>query len=282
MPLKNSDTEPNKTTASIGYWDVKQNIIQSKIGKWIGGQDIHVHQYTLFNDLFEKISYMQMMVLNITGRIISKELAQWLENNFLCMSYPDARIWCNQVGALAGTTQTSPTAATVAGILAADSRIYGGSQTTMLAMEYIQAALVKFEAGQSIDEIIANEPLKHGRPAIIGFARPVNKVDERIIPHQKMTKNLGFTVGKHMQLANDISKCLVEKFGSGINIGGYTAAFLSDQSFTPKQGYQIKSLCVSSGVTACYIDNLKHNNNEFLPQKCSDISYSGPKIRTLD
>lgn len=143
MSSNNAHHKHDRKNIPLDYWNDKQGIIETDIGQWLGGKDIHVHHYTLFNDLFEQINYMQMMVLNITGRIISKNLATWLENNFLCMSYPDARIWCNQVGALAGTTHASPTAATVAGILAADSRIYGGSQTTKLAMEFIQLALKK-------------------------------------------------------------------------------------------------------------------------------------------
>jgi len=282
----------NNIKKDLSYWHEKHNKISTHIGKWIGGEDVKVRQYSLFNDLFGKISYMQMIVLNITGRLISKELSTWLENNFICMSYPDARIWCNQVGAFAGENQTSPAAATVAGILSADSRAYGGSQTTKIAMEYIQTTLIIYKkklqiAGKDYDEekiiqeIVHNTPIKHNKPAIVGFVRPVDKQDERIQPHITMSKSLGFEIGEHMKLANKISNYLLKNYNSGINIGGYTAAFLSDQNFTPDEGYQIKNSCVSSGVTACYIDNLQHNNNEFLPLKCSDVKYTGQKIREL-
>lgn len=281
----------NNLKNDLSYWQEKHNNISTHIGKWIGGEDVKVREYSLFGDLFGKISYMQMVVLNITGRLISKELSNWLENNFICMSYPDARIWCNQVGAFAGANQTSPTAATIAGVLSADSRAYGGSQTTKIAMEYIQNTLITYKeklqiAGKDddesiIQEIINSAPIKHNKPAIVGFVRPVDKQDERIQPHINMSKSLGFGIGEHMELANKISSYLLKHYNSGINIGGYTAAFLSDQSFTPDEGYQIKQACVSSGVTACYIDNLQHNNNEFLPLKCSDVEYTGKKIRKL-
>ena len=65
------------------------------------------------------------MILIIIGRLVDKRLADWVEAGFLCVSWPDSRIWCNQIGALAGSLKTSPVSATMAGVLAADSRMYG-------------------------------------------------------------------------------------------------------------------------------------------------------------
>ncbi len=282
----------NKENSEQLYWYTKQNQITTDMGMWVGGDDVKIRQYSLFKDLFGKVSYMQLIVLNITGRLITKSLSQWLENNFLCMSYPDARIWCNQVGAFSGVKKTSVTAATASGVLAADSRAYGGSQTTKIAMTYIQSTLKVYEQkslsinksyteNHIIKEIVESSPVKHSKPAIVGFVRPVDKADERIKPHIQMTKDLGFDTGPHMSLALKISEYLLNNYNSGINIGGYTAAFLSDQHFSPEEGYRIKNSCVASGVTASYIDNLQHDNNEFLPLGCSDINYEGKKIRNL-
>ena len=271
----------SKENDDQAYWNEKYNKITTSMGKWIGGEDVKIRQYSLFKDLFGKVSYMQIIVLNITGRLISKELSTWLENHFMCLSYPDARIWCNQIGAFAGVSGSSPTAATVAGLLGADSRAYGGSYSSFLAMEYIQSALKESKAGKSTLDIINSAPLKHGKPALMGFVRPVNKKDERIVPHQELTKSLGFYDGEHMLLAKEISGILEDGYGSGINIGGYSAAFLSDQGFTAEQSYQIKCISVANGITASYVDNLKNNSNEFLPLKCSDIEYKGKKIRSL-
>ncbi|WP_440903507.1 hypothetical protein ACMZOO_11635 [Catenovulum sp. SX2] len=261
--------------------DDYRGVIYSKSGKWIGGQDVIIHGHSLFSDLFNQASYMQIIVLNATGKLVSKRLANWLENNFMCMSYPDSRIWCNQVGAYAGISGTSPSAATVSGILAADSRAYGGSQTTKLAMQALLDSFNRHINGESLEDIISSAPLKHGKPALIGFVRPVDKKDERITPHIQMSKQLGFGVGQYMEFAMELSQLLEAKFSSGINIGGYTAAFLLDQGFTPEEGYRIKAGCVASGVTACYIDNYKTAAEHFLPMKCVDISYTGKNKRKL-
>lgn len=266
---------------NTNYWDSRRNKINSSIGKWTGGEGVSIRGYSLFDDLFNKISYMQLIVLNATGKMISTNLGKWLESNFMSMSYPDSRIWCNQVGALSGTMQTTPTAATVAGCLAGDSRVYGGSQTSESAMTYIQMAFSDYESGSSIESIVNKVPLKQGRPAIIGFARPIVRDDERIAPHRKMSKELGFDEGKHMKFANALSEYLEEHYSMGINIGGYTSAFMLDQGFTPRELYVIKNMCVASGVTACYTEFSNQKENAFLPQHCDDIEYTGIAPRAI-
>ncbi len=263
------------------YWQVRAQKIETDIGKWIGGKDVTIRSYSLFNDLFCNVSYMQLHVLNVTGKLISKELSTWLENNFMVMSYPDSRIWCNQIGALCGVMGTTPAAGIVAGTLAADSRVYGGSQTSKYAMTFLISALKSYSSGKTIPEIVNELPLKQGKPAIIGFARPINRSDERIEPHRKMSKNLGFEDGDYMSLANKLDAYVSDNYGLGINIGGYTAAFMLDQGFSADELYNIKAICVNSGVAACFIDNLQHTENAYLPLKCTDIEYTGPSYRKL-
>lgn len=263
------------------YWDNYRRHMLSHTGKWVGGEDVTIRGYSLFSDLFNQISYMQLIVLNVTGRMIEKNLAKWLESNFMVMSYPDARIWCNQVGALSGCMGTSPSAATAAGALAADSRVYGGSQTSKHAMTYIQTAYKRIQAGESIQQLVESAPIKQGRPAIIGFARPIVRDDERIAPHRQMSKELGFEEGPYMQFALELSDYLSEHYNMGINIGGYTSAFMLDQGFTPNELYTIKSICVASGVTACFTEYRERKEHAFLPQHCNDITYTGPTPRKL-
>ena len=263
------------------YWQSRQHKISTTIGKWQGGVDVTIRGYSLFNDLFDQASYFQVLVLNVTGRLISKNLSHWLENNFMVMSYPDARIWCNQVGALSGTMQVTPSAATAAGALCADSRIYGGCQSTCLTMKFISKALRDFNNGNTVESIINKLPVKQGMPSVPGFVRPVAKDDERILPHKNMATRLGFSKGEHSLFAEKISAYMATHFTMGMNIDGLSAAFLLDQQFTPDEVYQINSLRVASGVTACYVDQLQQPDNSFLPLACDDIDYQGVPPRKL-
>lgn len=274
-------TTKNSVPKAYAHWEKKHNRITTSIGKWIGGEDVYCHGYSMMNELLGKISYMQMIVLNATGKLIDQKLSQWLEGNFIGLSYPDARIWCNQIGALAGTSRASVVAGTLAGTLAADSRAYG-SQTNKISMDFIQQALLKYKKGESIENIIAQVKHKDNKPVITGYARPVKRNDERLLPHEEMTKNLEFEIGEHLQLAYRIDAYLKDNFDLAMNIGGYGAAFLSDQGFTSEEIYRVKSLSVSSGVMACFADFEKQVESSFLPLRCDDIEYNGHPPRKLN
>lgn len=262
-------------------WEYYRGTIRTSIGKWLGGEDVIVRGHRLLDDLLPQLSLMQLQVLNITGRLVEAPLAQWLEKSFFMVSYPDARIWCNQIAALAGANGASPVAAATAACLGADSRAYGSSQTQWLAMSTLRQLLLDHQAGRTLAELVARFPIKHGLPAIMGFARPANKTDERLGPMRKLTQQLRFSPGPHQIFAGQLAEWLKEEFGADLNIAGFMAAFLLDQGFTPEEIYQLRALAVANGAMACYGDRLGKPEGTFLPQRCGDVAYTGPEIRAL-
>lgn len=262
-------------------WDQHRQVIRTSIGKWFGGVDVVVRGRWLLRDLLPHISLMQLQVLNITGRLVEPPLAEWLEKSVFMVSYPDARIWCNQIAALAGAAQTSPVAGAAAACLAADSRAYGSSRTQWLAMSTLRDLRQAHAGGASMENLVARFPLKHGLPAIMGFARPANKPDERLQPMQTLSKTLGFAAGAHQIFAHELASWLKDAYGADMNIAGFMAAFLLDQGFTPEQIYQLRSLAVASGAMACFADRKTQPESTFLPQRCGDVAYTGPAPRPL-
>lgn len=229
----------------------------------------------MMEDLVGKVSFVQVLILNVTGRLPDKRLADWVEALFLGTSYPDARIWCNQIGSLAGTMLASPVAAVGAGMEASDSALYGPG-TLMKSADFIMTALRKHEQGVSVEEIIREQQRNpRAKPIIVGYARPVATGDERVCVMQQLAKRLGFEVGEHLELAFAIEKILFEKFKETINLAGYLTAFLSDQGFTPQEIYRFCSIMVSSGVLACYAEAADQPPESFFPLHCEDIDYQG-------
>lgn len=266
---------------SYRFWDERRGKIQSKMGGWVIGKGIFNHGYSMMDDLVGKVSYMQVMVLNATGRMPERLVADWIEAIFICMSWPDPRIWCNHIGALGGAMRASVVAATTAGILAADAKSYG-SKPMIQGVRFIQAALLDFKRGLSVDEIIRNECAKHrGRPNITGYARPLAKGDERVVAMMRVQQELGLPVGGHLQLAEQIEQSLLRDFDESMNINGYGSAFLSDLGYTDDEVYRMAAVLVTSGVTACYIDTRDNAADAFLPLRCADIEYIGRLERSV-
>jgi hypothetical protein len=278
LTAMNSHSDPQM----IDYLDQRRGKIISNTGGWFPGKGVFSHGYSMLEELVGKKTYFQTLILNATGRLVDKPLADWVEALYGCLSWPDPRIWCNQIGALAGTVRTSVISATAMGSLAADSRMYG-VLPLLESVEFIRGALVKHQKGMSavdiIDEAFAN--CRGGKPYIMGYRRPIAKGDERLEVMEKVGRQLGFAIGPHVQLAYDIEKNLLEKIDEGMNINGYMSAFLADQGFTPQEAYQMFAMLVASGVTACYLDTYHRPPDTFLPLRCEDIDYQGAARRAV-
>ncbi|MCF6355680.1 MAG: hypothetical protein L3J26_11375 [Candidatus Polarisedimenticolaceae bacterium] len=271
----------NQTKQNTALWDKHRAKIYSKRGGWRIGKGVYNCGYDMMNELVGEKSYMQIVILNAVGRLPERRLADWLEAAFICLSWPDPRIWCNQIGALNGTMKASVVSATVAGTLAADSRGYG-SKPLVDGAAFIQNASVDYNKGLPVAEIVSNECAKYGgRPFITGYARPIAKGDERVVAMECVTKKLGFSIGSHLQLAYKVEAELKEKFSEDMNINGYVSAFLSDNGFSPMEIYQMCTIAVNSGVTACYMDAYDRPAGGFLPLQCGDVAYLGKSAREL-
>ncbi|MCW9000558.1 MAG: hypothetical protein OQJ89_11810 [Kangiellaceae bacterium] len=263
------------------FWNTRRDQIKSKSGVWRGGEYVLLHQHDLLNDLLGSASFMQVLTLCCTGKLIDKKTGYWLDQNFIGISYPDSRIWCNSIGALGGDASASAPASACAGILASESRAYGGSITSLVGMTFIQGALKEVQEGKNVCDILKNAPSKGGKPMINGYARPVDKVDERIPPYEKLSKEMGFEIGPHLSLGYEISEYLTENFNMAMNFGGYANAFLSDQGFTPDEMRVMKSVATYAGVLACHVEYEPSCGNTYLPLRCDDINYTGRAKRTI-
>lgn len=279
--IKSTNPVTHSDTAVIEYLEQRRGKIISNTGGWFPGTGVFSHGFSMLEDLVGEKSYFQILILNATGRLVDKSFADWVEAIYGCLSWPDPRIWCNQIGALGGAARTSVVAATAMGCLAADSRTYGVFPL-IEGVNFIRRALILQEQGLTAEEIVAEVVAEHrGKPYIVGYKRPIAKGDERLETMERVGRKLGFTEGKHLQLAYAIEKALLAQFDEGMNINGYMAAFLSDQDFSAQEVYRMFSLLVASGVTACYLDTYQRPPDTFLPLRCDDIDYQGVAKRIV-
>lgn len=266
----------------VDYLEARRGKIFSRTGGWFPGTGVFSHGYSMLEELVGKKSYMQILVLNATGKMISPVLSSWIEGIYGCLSWPDPRIWCNQIGALAGSARTSVVSATAMGILASDSRSYG-VLPLVEGVNFIQGAMAQSENGLSAEDIVTKAAeANKGKPFIMGYYRPIAKGDERLEVMEQVAQQLEMPVGKHLALAYEIEQALFARYAEGMNINGYISAVLSDYGFSAQQVYRLFSTLVASGVTACYLDVYQSPADSFLPLRCDDIDYQGHAERPVE
>jgi len=271
-------------TEKIGqleYWDYHRGTIRSRRGGWKIGKGVFSHGFNLLEDFVGQKSYFQVLVLHTTGKLINIDAAAWMEAVYICMSWPDPRIWCNQIGALGGTSKASILSSTTAGLLAGDSKLYG-QKPLIEGGRFIQAALALKKDGLSAREIVEQECKKNrGKPFIMGYARPIAKGDERVEALKKHNAKNRVKIGEHLELAFEIEQVMLDRFNENMNINGYASAIMSDMGFTPQETYQISTLLTAGGITACYLDANERPPETFLPLRCDDIEYLGVPPRPV-
>jgi hypothetical protein len=262
-------------------YDQHRGKIYSQKGGWRVGSGITTHGYSLLDDIHGKCSVFQVIIMNVTGRLPDKRLADFVEGLFICLSWPDARIWCNKVGAFCAMTRASPTAAIASGGLAGDSTMYGPGTVPAIdafikcAHEYI------VEGGGSVENFIDENGYRGGKLYAPGFARPLAKGDERITAMRRYARELGFVPGVYENMVNQIEEHLALREGEGLNLAGYFTAFMYDREYSMHELMGITAWCISTGVYASYFEQIDRPPEAFLALKVDDIDYSGPAIRCV-
>lgn len=265
---------------SFSYFDALRNKIVNSKGGWRIGEAVYNHGFSMMRDLVGQHSYFKVMLLNVTGKVYSDEFCQWLEASYICMSWPDPRIWCNYIGALAGTSRTTPAAGVLAGTLASDSSMYGPGSLPKCMM-FCQHLAALNGTDSEYRELLKSHVSSDGKVTAPGFSRPIAKGDERVEAMKIVSQKLGFEPGDYISAAMKFEIWLSKNYDENINIGGYTAAFLLDRGFTIDEVYRLTSTRVTAGVQACYAEYAEQPSGAFLPMAIDDCQYTGPKQRKI-
>jgi hypothetical protein len=263
------------------FWENRRNRIRTRKGGWRIGRGISVHGHSLLDDLVGRHGFFEVLHLEVTGRLPDPRLARWIEASFLCLAFPDPRIWCNQIGALAGSARIPPTVGISAGVMASESTLYGPGSTRP-AHDFLVSVQSALDAGSSLEEVIARCTRPGGRVRAPGFSRPIAQGDDRVDALRNLGRELGFSDGVYLQLAAGIDALLGARGGAGINMLGYLAAFLLDHGdMTIEDGERIYALAVNAGVHACYAEANSDPAGAFLPLSCEDVEYRGHAARDM-
>ncbi|HFE32193.1 MAG TPA: hypothetical protein ENJ17_02655 [Gammaproteobacteria bacterium] len=263
------------------YWDEHRGNIRTQKGGWVIGRGVYISGYSLLDDLVGNVSYFQSLILNVTGELPSEPIGRWVEALYQCMSFPDSRIWCNQIGTLGGTLRVSSAAGITAGILASDSRMYGPG-TISLVYDFLSKGLLEYAEGKGVSEIIRNKVgTKQKQVVIPGYGRPLATGDERVVAMERVSKELDLVAGPSLQFAYAVEQYIQETQGESMNLAAYLVSGMMDLGWTLPQIQQICAIIVTSGVAACYSEAYDNPPESFLPLRCEDIEYRGHAPRPV-
>lgn len=268
-------TSPDKLIDAEDNW-------QTTMGLSFAGERVVIRGKDLFTEL-KDMSWIELLLFSITGRKLSKNEIKLFEGIWvLCTSYPDPRVWNNQIASLCGTARSTCALALGAGTAISEAKIYGG-QPILGCFNLLVRINKLLKNGGTLEEILSQE-LEH-KP-IPGYGRPICKSDERIQPLKELAVDTGFSKGEHYLLAFRIENALhsiSEKRGKNwrinMNAAALMSAFLADMNLSAEQCHQSMTLCFSVGMFPCFSDSASKNEACFLPLPCNRLRYNGKKLR---
>ncbi len=263
-------------------WEIfaeNRDRVTSRSGGWTIGGETTLHGYNIHQELTHQVSWMQALLLSITGQLFDAKQARLIEAIFVATGYPDPRLWCNRITALAGSAQCPAGAALAVGVASAEAKVYGGQAEYYAARAFSLCRRIFQEQGEKALMTHVKAVLKRER-VMFGFGRPLTRVEERIAPIERMAKDLGIEDGSHLSTVKYMEGEL-KRYRLVLNFAGYATARLLDLGLTAHQVHQFLTVCFYIGLPPCYIEAFENEPGTFLPIACEDILYEGREEREL-
>jgi len=228
------------------------------------GKDLH-------HELGEK-SWFELLLYGIKAKEFTETEIKLLNYIWVSTSYPDPRIWPNQVMALAGTVRASICLANSAAMALTEANIYGQTPFTK-GFDLLHRVALMLNKGQLLEDILDRE-IKLNK-ILYGYGRPISATDERVPHFMQKVADLGFKQGKYYKLAFDIGDYLKRNKGLEMNISALYNALISDLGFTLLEYQAFMSHCFNAGMVPCYLEARANKEDSFFKLPVSAIKYIG-------
>lgn len=242
------------------------------VGAAYPGERAVLHGQDLHADLMG-LDWMAVYAFSLTGRKPDAAQTRLMNALWVVTGYPDARIWCNRVAALAGTARSTANLAAVAANAIAEATIYG-RRNEFKAISFFIKVQTLVQGGEPLEAYLKRYLAEGGR--LPGYGRPLVNGDERIPPIMAAAKEVGLDQGPYVRLAFEIDRLLL-KTGKPLrmNYGGLVAAFGADLGFTPAQFQQFMFPSLLAGMAPCYAEARELPEGARFPLSVDAIVYEG-------
>lgn len=249
------------------------NVLRTKVGACWPGERAVFRGHDLHRDL-HRADWLELYLFGITGRRFSEAQTRLLHGIWAITSYPDARIWNNRVAALSGSVRSTPVLGLTAALAVSEARVYGGGPG-LRAIDFFLRAGVAVDAGRTLHEVVVDELESR---YIYGFGRPINSRDERLPWLLELAEDLGLGGGRHLQLAREVEKILVDdldKPALRMNYAGMTAALGADMGLTPRQFHVFRVPLFLAGMPPCWLEAAEKPEGTVFPTPVDGVAYHG-------
>ncbi|SFU59185.1 hypothetical protein [Pseudoduganella namucuonensis] len=264
----------------------KDNVLQqfegtmpTRVGKAFPGERAVFRGLDL-HTAFEQADWIDLYIFSITGRRLSAPELKVLQTIWVYTSYPDARLWCNRVVALTGSSRGTAAQGLGAGLAASEAAIFG-RQPEAGAADFLVRALARRNSGEDLEQIVREELARH--PRLMGYGRPVavNFVDERTPVTLAAMEREGIPMGPHLQLAFDIEIVLERILGRRLPMtySSVVVAIPLDMGLSPMECYLYMQPSFVAGMVPCYLEALERPTGATFPLRCASIEYDGAASR---
>jgi citrate synthase len=240
-----------------------------------GGLDLH--------SSFKDANWIELYIYGISGKRLTPAQLTVLQSLWVYTSYPDARLWCNRVGALTASSRGTGAQALAAGIVASEAGLYGFGPESAIA-DFLVRAKAATAAGANLEQLVREE-LRLQRH-LMGFGRPMaaDFVDERIPVTLAKMQREGVPVGPHLQLAFDIEDALARVTGKRLPMTYATVlvAVPLDFGLSKLEAYLYLLPSFVGGMLPCYVEALARPAGATFALRCERIDYDGVPPRQWD
>ncbi len=244
----------------------------TEMGAWFPGERVVFRGCDLHHDL-GRLEWIDLYMFAITGRHLPHHHLQMINALWVQTSYPDPRLWNNQVSALAGTARSTGNLAIAASMAVSEATIYG-RRTDIRAIDFLQHTRRALAQGADVVELV-EQRLAQTR-SLPGYGRPVVSRDERILNLMPLVEEYGFAEGEYVRLVFSIEKILEQQRRRlRLNYGGLAAALGAEMGLSPREHYLGSMMAFLAGMIPCFLDGADKPEGSLLPLRCSRLEYEG-------
>lgn len=248
----------------------------TEMGAWFPGERVVFRGLDLHEELGQS-DWIELYAFAITGRHLPRRHLKMINALWVQTSFPDPRLWNNQVSALAGTARSTGNLAIAASLAVSEATIYG-RRADILAIDFLLRTRAALNEGGDLEDLVENQLT--GARSVPGFGRPVISHDERVRKIWPLVEEYGFADGRYVQLVLAIQTVLERKRRRlRLNYGGLAAALGAEMGLSPKEHYLGSMLTFLAGMIPCFLDADSKPEGSLLPLRCSRVEYQGRSRR---